>query len=371
MGTGKSYLLRHAIEALKLNPEVDVAFATPTGKAAQVLSMMGNKNVSTIHRLLYQWFPRPNGSFYRKKILELPYKLVVCDEVSMIETEMIEDLLKHKECHIIFTGDPFQLEPVNKENMNNLLSSPHIFLDQIMRQALESDIVRLSMEVRQGKELNPFKGNDAQVIQKENMIDGMLNWADQVICAKNATRLALNRQINEMEGYGDGIGQGQKIICLRNYWNILSENGEPLINGTIGFLDNLRLEKRKLAPSLGGTIIPTVVCNLITETDDIYYNLAFDINQLLTGERTISNSKELFKIDKFYNSPWAIEHNLRNPIPLEAELGWAITCHKAQGSTFGKVLVVEENFPYDKEEHQKWLYTAMTRPSQKLVFVKQ
>ena len=67
-GTGKSYLLRHAISALDLDPDMDVAFATPTGKAAQVLTQMGNKNAQTIHRLLYNWYPLPLGGYQRKKV---------------------------------------------------------------------------------------------------------------------------------------------------------------------------------------------------------------------------------------------------------------------------------------------------------------
>ena len=106
-GVGKSTTVKFIVEALGLNPEEDVAFATPTGKAAQVLSCMGNKNVQTIHKLLYKWHPNGDGTFTREKVNFLPYKLVVCDEVSMIDKEMINDLLEHIETHIIFLGDPF------------------------------------------------------------------------------------------------------------------------------------------------------------------------------------------------------------------------------------------------------------------------
>ena len=57
-------------------------------------------------------------------------------------------------------------------------------------------------------------------------------------------------------------------------------------------------------------------------------------------------------------------------IPLRMTYGYAITCHSAQGSQWDKVLVLEEKFPYDKEEHARWLYTACTRPVQKLVLVR-
>ena len=50
--------------------------------------------------------------------------------------------------------------------------------------------------------------------------------------------------------------------------------------------------------------------------------------------------------------------------------GYAITCHCAQGSEWDKVLVIEENFPFDKNEHARWLYTACTRPSQKLLLLR-
>lgn len=44
--------------------------------------------------------------------------------------------------------------------------------------------------------------------------------------------------------------------------------------------------------------------------------------------------------------------------------------HKSQGSEWDKVLVIEEGFPFKKEEHARWLYTTVTRASSKLVLVK-
>ena len=45
-------------------------------------------------------------------------------------------------------------------------------------------------------------------------------------------------------------------------------------------------------------------------------------------------------------------------------------CHKSQGSEWDKVLIYEEKFPFDKEEHKRWLYTACTRAAEKLVLVR-
>ena len=57
-------------------------------------------------------------------------------------------------------------------------------------------------------------------------------------------------------------------------------------------------------------------------------------------------------------------------IPREFAYGYAITCHKSQGSEFEKVLVLEESFPFEKKEHARWLYTACTRASEKLVLLR-
>jgi exodeoxyribonuclease-5 len=55
-------------------------------------------------------------------------------------------------------------------------------------------------------------------------------------------------------------------------------------------------------------------------------------------------------------------------LPKEFDYGYCITCHKAQGSEYDKVLVFEE---YLKgSDHARWLYTAATRAKEKLVIVR-
>ena len=59
-----------------------------------------------------------------------------------------------------------------------------------------------------------------------------------------------------------------------------------------------------------------------------------------------------------------------NAIPMEFTYAYAITAHKSQGSEWDKVLVIEEKFPFNKVEHARWLYTACTRASSRLVLVR-
>ena len=60
------------------------------------------------------------------------------------------DLLFRHQCYVVCLGDPFQLPPVDKDEDNGLLAHPHIFLDEVMRQAKESEIIRLTMDIRDG-----------------------------------------------------------------------------------------------------------------------------------------------------------------------------------------------------------------------------
>lgn len=355
-GTGKSTLVRFIIEALNV-PEEDVCFATFTGKAAQVLLKKGNKNVRTLHKLLYKSFPKPDGTFVRIPVDEIPYRIVVVDEVSMAPKTLMS-LLANYDVHIICLGDPFQLPPIDKKEDNHLLDNPHVFLDEIMRQAQESEIIRLTMDIRAGKPISPMHGDEVIIVKKDELNTGMLEWADQVLCATNATRVSLNTQMRQLAGMGNMKPQdGDKLICLMNYWDIFSDNEDPLINGTIGWIKNSFTTYVQLPYWADNKQIPVLMCDFLTDGGSVFTGVDIDRNMIITGESSMD---------------WKTSYRLaKNPktkhlIPMEFTYGYAITCHKAQGSEWEKVLVVEENFPY-KEEHARWLYTAATRASEKLL----
>ena len=364
-GTGKSTLVRFIIDALEIDREY-VTYAAYTGKAANVLKRKGNPNPKTTHRLLYDSFPRVDGTFYRKikRPLDRPYKLIVIDEVSMLPEDMWELLLSHN-IHVLALGDPGQLPPV-KSVSNDVLDHPHVFLDEVLRQAQESDILRLSMEIRDGKPLSIFHGQDARIISwdeyRSNM--GALGWADQVICAKNATRIGLNKQMRyDLYGWEDPLPQpGDKIICLKNNWDCINPVGDNLVNGLTGRIDEITYKTRECfcyTPSMFATFIPDYVNEDNFEDIDMnsFREVRMDRQLFLQGEPFINN-KNFSKVPRQFK-------------PNEFDYGYAVTCHKAQGSEFDKVLVFEEYMKGDtSEKHRRWLYTAVTRAAEKLVLVK-
>ena len=365
-GAGKSTLVRFIIEELKTYgvKETDVCFACFTGKAAQVLLKKGNKNVITLHKLLYKSIPKESGGFVRIPNPSIPYKIVVVDEVSMAPKTLMDLLFKHN-VYVICLGDPFQLPPVDKKEDNHLLDAPHIFLDEIMRQAQESEIIQLSMAIRENRPIEVFQGKEVQILNKEELNTGMLTWADQILVATNATRVSINAQMRKLLNFGEQPQDGDKIICLRNYWDCFSDNEEPLVNGTIGILKNSFLTKRylpRIVKSTNGlSHIDLIMGDFISDSGMYFHSLEMDKKMIDTGEFSL-DWKTVYQLNR--------NPKTRDIPPLEFTYGYAITCHKAQGSEWDKVLVIEEKFPFDKIEHARWLYTAVTRSSEKLVLVR-
>ena len=362
-GTGKSTLVRFIIEALAdydINPDTDVVFATYTGKAAQVLLKKGNKNVITLHKLLYEHFPRPDGTFFRKRKEYIDYKVVIVDEVSMAPRELMELLFTH-DVFVIALGDPFQIPPVDKDQDNGLLNCPDIFLDEIMRQALNSDIIRLSMKIRHQEPIQYEHGSDAIIMPRKDLNTGVLQWADQILVGTNNTRVSINNQMRQLLGREGKPSNGDKIICLRNYWDTYADNLDPLVNGTIGYLENAFETYNKLPYWAGNKTIQIIRANFISDSDAKFKDLQMDEQQILTGEKSI-DYKTSFRLSK----NWRTQHL----VPMEFTYGYAITTHKSQGSQWPSVLVIEERFPFDRTEHARWLYTAVTRAEDKVVLVR-
>lgn len=352
--------MKFLVAALEI-PEENIVYACFTGKACNVLQQKGNKNVSTLHRLLYEFRPRQDGSFIKIPRANLePYSLVIVDECSMASKDLIQQLFRHQ-VHVICLGDPGQLPPINPEDDNHLLDKPHIFLQTIHRQAQESEIIRVSMDIRAGRPLELLDGKDVKIIDKTDLVDGMYMWADQILCAKNNTRIAVNNQIREMLGREGVPQEGDKVICTRNYWDKIDNVNDPLVNGTIGYLQNNYIRKLNLPYFMGGGSFEVIESELLTETGSRFSSMLMDKHLILEGQKTLERNLE-WRLMKNEKLSWMI--------PKEFAYGYCITTHKAQGSSWGKVLVLEENFPFSKEEHQRWLYTACTRAEKRLVIVR-
>ena len=352
-GSGKSTVVQYIVEALNI-AEDNVVMATFTGKASMVLREKGCKNAMTLHKLLYIPKKIPGTDdveFIPRDCFTCDPKLIVVDEASMVSKELFDLLLKHH-VHIIFLGDNAQL-PAIGDNAH-ILDNPHVVLTEITRQALDSPIIRLSMDIREGKPLIYGGPKEAKIIPRSKVSPKLLLGADIVLCGRNSTRRWLNNEIRKLkwgEAYQEGPLEGDKLICLKNYWDITDTTEEtPLLNGSIGTISKIKTQDTKL-------LKPKLTARFTDEVGNIFTKGKFNIDyQLLTtGEPTVNNDNYMmfYKVQR----------------PSLFSYAYSITTWKGQGSEFDKVLIFDDGFPYDKESHQKFLYTSVTRASKQCILI--
>lgn len=364
-GSGKSTLVTFIIAALGVNPHKDVAYVAFTGKAATVLAQKGCPNAITAHKLLYQACQQPDGSyiFIPKDELDNDFKVIVVDEVSMLPIGMWEQLLSHH-VYVLALGDPFQLPPISKNDDNHILDHPHVFLDEIMRQAQESEIIRFSMHIREGKSVSSYQADNKEVmiLSPKDLYKDVYLWADQVLCATNEKRTEVNALFREYRGFGIEPEIGDKIIGLHNRWEFCSRDGRdmPLTNGTIGTITSFRKRSIWLPQYVSSFPYLYMYTNMNAEDGSIFKSIPIDYPYLKTGQRTLTD-RQLMMMKKSKRFPYGP--------PYDFAYAYAITYWKAQGSQWDKVLALEEGHPFDRETHLKAIYTAITRASKKLVWV--
>lgn len=328
-GTGKTTLLKHIKDAL-VELAFDVAVVAPTGKAAKVLSSKG-LFATTIHRLIYDSGPTAGskGWTLREKLHGVSF--IICDEASMVDRKLYTDLLSFK-YPILWVGDPGQLEPVG--NDIRLMVDPDFTLTEVFRQALDNPILAFATHIRAGKV--PTIGQDPKTGIIPNLDPTRLLRSfrskhkpsfgsfDQIIVGKNTTRRGLNKSIRESLGRPSHEPEvGDKLIVLKNNYQLGLVNGETL---TIEALNRI------------GTF------NLRTDEGLLLEDVTLDLTVYHTGE-----------VPKFVD-----------PDVLLTDFGYAITCHKSQGSEWDRVLVLDEAFG---DELRRWRYTAITRARKHLTYL--
>jgi len=411
-GTGKTTLARQVPAALGLDVSgfadlgplagprmAPVVYGTFTGKAAHVLRSKGASPVSTIHSAIYfptsslearqalaeareevaalekEWAAveaaEPEAKVFtavaagwaspmelagalseaREKIPELEAAtrrvswelnpesdwamadLIIVDEVSMVGTSLGQDVESFG-VPILVLGDPAQLPPVDGGGYWTD-ATPDVLLTEIHRTALDNPITALATRVREST------GVKLGVSLSEMEPPSVARAAqfDQVICWTNRRRWALIRGIRKLQGRPDGIPvAGDKIMCLTNNKDLAVFNGQQFT-----VLDT--------APA---TLGPT-----LTVLDDA------------GNTRVIPCFADGFLDRESQDLAKKAGSGMRGGRML-ATFATAITAHKAQGSEYGSVYVVNELLDMiasdrrggKKDPHaeaRRWLYTAVTR----------
>jgi exodeoxyribonuclease V len=332
-GTGKTTLASYFLGSTNLY----ALTATYTGKAAHVLRRKG-VDAGTIHSLIYTPIPDSNPVQFTLAIDSSPLAnadLLVLDECSMIEDAIAADLRSFGK-KILVLGDPAQLPPVRGEGAFTR-RPPDFFLKEIHRQAAESPILALATAVREGKPLPKEYNREGAVITRYDRSLALRPGA-QLLCGVHRHRWQLTRIARQAAGFAENPFPvvGEPLICCRN------DKEEALYNGALGALT--------LAPSLarqpGLLRMRVKMEDKAFDQDVLVYRTPFDEHaqgSKLTPDRY---QKGVQTFD------WA----------------YAITVHKAQGSEWPAVTVIDDS-AFFREDRHRWLYTAITRAADDLVLL--
>ncbi|HLP16337.1 MAG TPA: ATP-dependent RecD-like DNA helicase [Bacteroidota bacterium] len=153
-GTGKTLCVNGIIEMAD-ELSVDVLLCAPTGRAAKRLSELTGREAKTIHRLL-EYEPQ-SGQFRRSNDMPLEAKLIIVDEVSMVDLPLFAALIDavRPDAQLALVGDVDQLPSVGPgQVLRDLIDSkrlPVVRLDTIFRQAEESSIISNSHRMNHGE----------------------------------------------------------------------------------------------------------------------------------------------------------------------------------------------------------------------------
>jgi len=343
-GTGKTTLARHFAEHV----DRQVQFAAFTGKAAQVLRARGATNARTIHSLIYR--PRgeeavedestgktsmsPTFSLNRQSPIARA-KLVIVDECSMVDEQLGRDLMSFG-TPILVLGDPAQLPPISGGGFFTEAEPDHL-LTEIHRQARDNPIIRLALDVREGREFDYGDYGTAQVIGRDAVNQDLVLAADQVLVGTNRTRRRYNQRLRQLKGFEAHYPQaGDKLVCLRN------DPAKGLLNGSLW----------KVMTSSRETVKPGINLLVSPEEDDPDRGIA----KIKLLKAAFENPDE--------EIPWQQKKRFD-----DFDYGYALTVHKAQGSQWNNVVLFDESWAF-KETRQRWLYTAITRAAERLTVVR-
>ncbi|MCK5640292.1 MAG: AAA family ATPase [Gammaproteobacteria bacterium] len=376
-GTGKTLLAQYFAEGV----EGQVLAGAYTGKAAHVLRQKNFDQATTIHSLIYHTKEKSRAKLLDmeaqlgklknelrvdgmsleeieqhrrvKDLKELMAKehtnaarpifslnmdsavkdaaLVIIDECSMVDEQMGIDLLSFG-TKVLVWGDPAQLPPVMGEGYFTSGIKPHIMLTEIQRQAKDNPIIDMATRVRLGNKLKFGNYGSSCVIKVEKFNAEMALGADQILVGRNLTRHTYNERIRQLHGRkGQLPEKGDRLVCLRNN----HETG--LLNGAIWFVDEFLGDT---GDQVGLNILPEDGGNLLTVNSHAHY--------------FYGNGKDL---------PWWERKEAD-----EFDYGYALTCHKSQGSQWDDVLVMDESYCFRKDKN-RWLYTAITRAAERVTIV--
>lgn len=373
-GVGKTTVLACLQKALcaffDAQVGADIAICAPTNKACKVLVEKGLTKAETVHSRFLQPSLKNGRLVFQSSAHGCPLKFCIVDEASMLSSYVLDELQKYqkyKKTHFVFVGDNFQLPPVEKTNNDVFVryGKSARRLTKVFRQAQGSEILDLATALRT-KETSFFPTKSCgqvELLPYENAIskyiDALKDYRSAVaIVNSNAERNHVNAHIREKLGYSVAPVEGEHLISVANATNFT--NGETFELHDITFCESVTvwLDNEKNGVDGYCVVDRHGVTLLLTEYSkaSVYHQQIANVEGSTEAIKYLCNFSLL---DQLTGHQPKVETNI-------AYYGYAITAHKAQGSQWDEVFLLQTQNRGDRDS-ARWLYTAVTRAAKRLV----
>jgi exodeoxyribonuclease V alpha subunit len=356
-GTGKTSTVRALVNTARALG-LTIELAAPTGRAAKRLSEVTNLQARTIHRLLQ--FDPISGGFVYDENNKLPCNMLILDEVSMIDLELMVAVLRAvpNDCSVAWIGDVNQLASIGAGTvLRDLINSkqvPTTVLDKIFRQAEGSLIIQNAHRIHRGEmPAFPLKGGDGdsfwvKVPRAKNENTGQTT--DDLEFVK--TKLEdIYKRLESKYGF-DPIKDIQVLTPMR-----VGPAGYNMFNGIIQNIvnpDGDRIEINGNTYRVGDRVMQ--IKN--DYTLDVYNGDVGFIREVLMDDKGLLIEWTDDRDDQIY--PFDSLDNL--------VLAYAVSVHKAQGSEFKCCILLFLNHHYVMLD-RNLIYTANTRARKMAIYL--
>lgn len=416
-GTGKTTVISALVGALKSSGLKPVLLA-PTGRAAKVLAQYSGEKALTVHKRIYR--ERTNASYESSFSLDINRErraVFIVDEASMLSTytpsdetifgsgSLLDDLIRYvrsgRECRLILVGDDAQLPPVGSDcspalqpaELENYGGIVYGSMDDVVRHEASSGILFNATLVRCMLENNILEVPhidlgypDIERVSGGEFLEKLQDCYDRY--GRDET-IVITRSNKRANRYNEGIRRnvlcaeeeiesGDMLMVVKNnYYYTERIDDCPMnfiANGDIARLKRLRrfedfysFRFAEAVLSFGDYDDTEIECKIMLDT------IASESPSLTRNER-----QRLFaEVEKDYldiNSKLKRFKEIReNPHfnAVQVKFAYAVTCHKAQGGQWSAVFVDRCLFGDEPmtRDMLRWLYTAMTRATEKLYLV--
>ncbi|MDN0052099.1 AAA family ATPase [Bacteroides caecigallinarum] len=416
-GTGKTTLIGAVVRTLSEMRAGYVLMAS-TGRAAKVFSRYSGFSAYTIHKKIYRQksFSNDLDNFSLNDNLH-KNTLFIVDEASMISNDgltgasfgsgrLLDDLIEYvyagQGCRLLIIGDDAQLPPVGEDESPALsaevlsgygLDVTECILTEVIRYSGRNGILSNATMLRERMAADDIydlpvltlKGyEDISSIPGSELIEAINSSYNEVgmdetmvICRSNKRAYLYNKGIRNTILYREEeLSTGDILMIAKNnyHWTADCKEMDFIANGDIAVVRRVRRTQEMYGFRFADVVLS------FPDHDDIEFELKILLdtlhsdypslskedsdrlfNAVMEDYSDITNKKERMKKlkeDSFYNA-------------LQVKYAYAVTCHKAQGGQWKRIFIdqgyiTEDTFTPD---YYRWLYTALTRASEKLYLV--